>query len=327
MDDLFCLFCHHKNKLNVADCANCGASLVLDETIHDKDITGSTGTESFVVDDGRYQQCLRKLPIGALALFVLGRPDPIIVPNVKKLIMGRDTKHTGEQLLNLTRYGQLAYSVSRRHALIQSTSSGFALNDLGSTNGTWLNHQPLKPDETHLLKSKDQVRLGLFSLTVCFHARSTTVQPLQLILKEKNTLLSGNHFLSPPYLLTQIAPYLQALNDLQQVMLTCMQKSGDDLTIHQLSSQETGVAVKLDIEMGTIRILQDHILPWQMDHAEILTQDESAGENLREEIHNLAVEIVMLMISEEAVSHSEIQKLVAALNILINSPLEPIIVR
>lgn len=52
-------------------------------------------------------------------------------------------------------------AVSGRHARIQPTPAGFLLEDLGSTNGSFVNDQPV---HQHLLTEGDEVRLGATTL-------------------------------------------------------------------------------------------------------------------------------------------------------------------
>ena len=50
--------------------------------------------------------------------------------------------------------------LSRRHARITRTETGFTLTDLGSTNGTFINGNPLPPDTPHRLIGGDEIVLG-----------------------------------------------------------------------------------------------------------------------------------------------------------------------
>ena len=50
--------------------------------------------------------------------------------------------------------------ISRIHAQIVNTPHGFFIADMGSTNGTFLNGQAIKPKQMIELKSNDQVNLG-----------------------------------------------------------------------------------------------------------------------------------------------------------------------
>jgi pSer/pThr/pTyr-binding forkhead associated (FHA) protein len=52
-------------------------------------------------------------------------------------------------------------TVSRTHAVIERTDSGFALTDLGSLNGTYINNESLK---TVQLKCGDEIQIGKFHL-------------------------------------------------------------------------------------------------------------------------------------------------------------------
>jgi NADPH-dependent 2,4-dienoyl-CoA reductase/sulfur reductase-like enzyme/pSer/pThr/pTyr-binding forkhead associated (FHA) protein len=51
-------------------------------------------------------------------------------------------------------------SVSRRHAEISYANGHYVLRDLGSSNGTFLNQQPVQPGSVHLLTSGDVLSLG-----------------------------------------------------------------------------------------------------------------------------------------------------------------------
>ena len=60
-------------------------------------------------------------------------------------------------------------TVSRSHAVIERNGSTFALNDLGSLNGTYINNQSLK---TSPLSSGDEIQIGKFHL-IFISARKT----------------------------------------------------------------------------------------------------------------------------------------------------------
>lgn len=48
--------------------------------------------------------------------------------------------------------------VSRRHAVVRRSTAGMALADLGSLNGTWVNHRRI--DDVTELHAGDTVRFG-----------------------------------------------------------------------------------------------------------------------------------------------------------------------
>jgi hypothetical protein len=54
----------------------------------------------------------------------------------------------------------LEHGVSRQHARIDQTPQGWMLTDLGSTNGTFVNGQPIRAHEAYLLQPGDRVTMG-----------------------------------------------------------------------------------------------------------------------------------------------------------------------
>ncbi len=50
--------------------------------------------------------------------------------------------------------------VSKEHAIVEVTTNGYNLRDLGSSNGTFLNGKRLVAQQLHLLKDGDEIRVG-----------------------------------------------------------------------------------------------------------------------------------------------------------------------
>lgn len=57
-------------------------------------------------------------------------------------------------------------SVSRQHAEITIDQEGIILTDLGSRNGTFVNHLRLNPKTGHQLKNKDLIKLGIYEIQI-----------------------------------------------------------------------------------------------------------------------------------------------------------------
>ena len=60
----------------------------------------------------------------------------------------------------------LEHGVSRQHARIQHGPQGWTLTDLGSTNGTFVNGQPIRANESYLLQPGDRLTMGNAVLVV-----------------------------------------------------------------------------------------------------------------------------------------------------------------
>jgi pSer/pThr/pTyr-binding forkhead associated (FHA) protein len=80
---------------------------------------------------------------------IIGRTDPVqnIYPDVD--LAGQEGERSG---------------VSRRHARILRHPDGVYIEDLNSTNFTFLNRIRLQPGQTYPLKDRDEIRLGVLTL-------------------------------------------------------------------------------------------------------------------------------------------------------------------
>lgn len=99
--------------------------------------------------------------------------DNIRVPLIadKIFILGRDqsTKPLGNMLnIDLTNYNAIQQGVSRYHAGLQLEKSLLFVTDLESTNGTWLNGEPLPPYQKRLVRDGDELQLGNLIIKLSF---------------------------------------------------------------------------------------------------------------------------------------------------------------
>ena len=94
-------------------------------------------------------QAVLPLPAGRPEILI-GREDPVsnVFPDV-----------------DLTDHGGDEGGVSRRHARILSQGGQFYLEDLNSTNHTYVNQQKLTPGQPHPLSNGDEIRFGQVRLT------------------------------------------------------------------------------------------------------------------------------------------------------------------
>ena len=106
----------------------------------------------------------------AVVMYIDGIPAPLVVYVVQQAVLGRRTVEKDTQpRIDLTPYGAHDRGISRQHTLLRRNEKGISIEDLDSSNGTWVNHKKLVPFEPLQLKSGDRLRLGQFSLEIFFH--------------------------------------------------------------------------------------------------------------------------------------------------------------
>ena len=85
----------------------------------------------------------------------------VTVPPTSELIFGRfEANDTGPLCLNLIPFKGSEAGVSRRHAKIKHDQSGWWLEDMGSSNGTWVNGERLLSLKPCRLQPNNQVMLA-----------------------------------------------------------------------------------------------------------------------------------------------------------------------
>lgn len=104
----------------------------------------ATSAKLVIKDDGA------EFPLAGKSEYLIGREDPVsnIYPDIDL------TPHKGEE-----------HGVSRMHAKIYSQGSQYLIEDLNSTNSTYLNRQKLAAKTPTPIKDGDEVRFGKVEAT------------------------------------------------------------------------------------------------------------------------------------------------------------------
>jgi pSer/pThr/pTyr-binding forkhead associated (FHA) protein len=136
-----CTACQTENIEGALFCEECGVKL---EAIS----VESEGEGTMLVlasPDGS------RLEMPAKDEIVVGREDPIsdIFPDV-----------------DLTGLGGMDKGVSRKHAVIHRAGAAYTVEDLGSTNGTFINKKKIQPHAPQAIKAGDELRFGKLALTL-----------------------------------------------------------------------------------------------------------------------------------------------------------------
>jgi len=161
----FCPVCHHANEDTALMCVTCGALL---DGIPTNLVTGEEQI-SPAEDKSEFINAAL-IPADGVGIHVAGTLMPYYLSFDKELIIGRQAGTPLEAVLDLSLLNAFDLGLSRRHAMIRRTDSGFDVLDLASRNGTWLNAKQLIPHQPYRLVSGSQLRLGRMQLFIVFHA-------------------------------------------------------------------------------------------------------------------------------------------------------------
>lgn len=141
-----CTECQMENIDGALFCEECGAKL---ETANEMFETEgeSEGGSQLVLKSSKGDS----LELPAKDEVVIGREDPIseVFPD-----------------LDLTEMGGTENGVSRKHAVIHRSATGYTIEDMGSTNGTYVNKKRVQPNAPQAIKPGDEVRFGKLSFSL-----------------------------------------------------------------------------------------------------------------------------------------------------------------
>lgn len=164
-----CSICHTRNELEFIVCKNCGASLddakYTTTEVHNFKIDYAEKPKEFHIDD-------RIIPAEGIAIYFAETTKPHTVITDDEFVIGRVLVPTSEPMLDLSDFNAFMMGLSRRHAMIRKTKTGYEVIDLSSTNGTWLNDERLVPYAPYPLPSGSRLILSRIRLFVFY--RSTT---------------------------------------------------------------------------------------------------------------------------------------------------------
>ncbi len=149
-----CRRCGHANEAGANFCSSCGAPLAGGAGADETTASLAALEERHELDE-ELGAALEGLPEG-MGMLVVRRG-----PNAGSRYM-LDT-----ELTTLGRHPDSEIflddiTVSRRHAVVRRVDDGYDLSDVGSLNGTYVNHERV---ETAPLHSLDEVQVGRFVLT------------------------------------------------------------------------------------------------------------------------------------------------------------------
>ncbi|MEO8611878.1 MAG: FHA domain-containing protein [Chloroflexota bacterium] len=213
---------------------------------------------------------LTRLYSDIIALVVLGQEQPILLKGGEKTVLGRYSPGEIPPSVDLTPYSANLLGVSRKHATLSRTETGYLLEDLDSTNGTWLNESKLLTNKPTTVQSGDLIRLGQLGLYVYFDMGHDDKNPeVEITLRKENL---ESHSLTIQDLSTQVTPYLTALAGLQKVCDAMANRSTPEINLISMRFDPEVAAIKLTLQGGkdAYHILTTKIISWKTKHRDQL---------------------------------------------------------
>lgn len=155
---IICNNCGHKNPEGSYFCQNCTVAITsfavgTTQLTESEELAAGSDTLS---DDN------------IIFLHIQDVDDPITIQIQDELVMGREGGAGNAAHLNLDTFGAANAGVSRRHALLLRRDQNLYIEDLGSTNYTYINGQRLPEGRAFKIADGDNLRLGHLDIRVFF---------------------------------------------------------------------------------------------------------------------------------------------------------------
>ncbi len=166
-----CPTCGYDNTFGALVCAKCHALLV--------DLKGDQYTTTLpnpLPASEEQTPAMRRavkdtsaLSADAVALYIDNADTPLIINITQQAVLGRYTPDASlRPRVDLTPYGAYTRGISRMHAAMRRTPVGLVVEDLASSNGSWLNDAKLEPYTPMPIRSGDRIKLGQLEIEVFF---------------------------------------------------------------------------------------------------------------------------------------------------------------
>lgn len=163
-----CNNCYAKQMDGTIFCAECGASLLAPRR---QETTASLGLGD--QDPGSVTLIPAPEPVAfsqenpSLTVVILNSGRRLTLPVADDLLIGRRDEPRGIfPDIDLSSDGGYDAGVSRRHALLAFKNGSYQVEDLGSSNGTFVNGRRLTPQSTMTLQNGDELKCGTLVMRI-----------------------------------------------------------------------------------------------------------------------------------------------------------------
>jgi hypothetical protein len=295
-DVIFCLVCHHKNAADAKVCSFCGAPIGQSRPAERTTQKMASVPVSPAGIESLSKRYLPKLPDNSFALFVMDELDPLIVENSEAIYLGRFTQDPTTSSVDLTKYGAAELGVSRSHARMTWSDGVYRLEDLASTNGTWLNYQRLAFGKSYELHNGDIILLGQLQVTVCLPESIHKWEVTFDVRRNRTVETVYLQILTPFFMKTVLSKFLQGIVDLQQICLQCRGQNSEDIHILSIRAGEEGplLHISLDNANEAVNLIRKWVNPLRHAYAGLTSPEKDAEEPVFQKELLLTVENILL---------------------------------
>lgn len=266
-DDKKCPNCDYINEPGANQCLRCGTSI--------GGVITLAVIEEAAIDVIQPLIQPPSLNVNEVMFLVAGYKEPVklkIPPDQTEILIGRRAEGEKPPHFDLTDYGSVVGTISRRHAMLQFSGNKVTIEDLGSTNGTWLNESRLNAGEPHTIGTGDLIRLGQQFVFVYFSTAVTTVDTISLI--DSALKFVPGRQATPEWLTLHLGSYLLALEGLQKTVCQVLGQPAQEIILSDMNLREAPATIQLRITgaAGAIRLVWVKISPWRKQHLQQLNQ-------------------------------------------------------
>jgi len=263
-NSVICKMCQTENPGRRTLCQQCGAPLVplltalSTEPVPQKAVEATPPQQAVEVPQLRGQ---------GIALVIRGHETPVLIEG-RDILLGRYDPGSAQPSVDLTPFNASALGVSRRHARIQIQNDVFLIEDLNSTNGTWVNQKRLPAGKQQGLQNGDLIQLGQLVLHIYFDAASALRS-----VEERISFKTHAATLTPHYLATCLSPYLTALAAVQAVCDEVLRREPSAIEISSISSEGPAlITVQVAGAREALRLAKGPLKTWRQDNAARINQ-------------------------------------------------------
>jgi hypothetical protein len=264
-DSITCQFCQKENPLDAAVCQQCGEPLPrllpqLSTEPVPQQLAEPTANNPVTLE-------VRELRGKGVVLVVRGHSDPILVQG-HDLILGRYDPGSRVPTVDLTPFNAGALGVSRRHARLAVQHDIYLIEDLGSTNGTWVNQQRLPAGKQHGLQNGDLVQLGQLVLNVYFDAAAAMRS-----VEERISFKMGAARMTPHFLSTRVSPYVTALAGVQELCDEILRREPSAIELNSIAMEGPGIlTIQITGAREALKLAKGPLKLWRKENAAKINQ-------------------------------------------------------